>query len=58
VFGSSGDLAPTEPWVLRYADHSVLFVTEQAGTTSAQDYPAVAVGVAPATFSLGPPDPP
>ena len=58
VFGTSGSLLPTEPCVLRYPGFTLLFVTQLAGSTSALQYPAVAVGVAPATVGLPPPDPP
>ncbi len=58
VFGTSGSLQPTEPCVMRYPDFTLLFVTELAGSTSAQSYPAVAIGVAPATVGLPAPDPP
>jgi hypothetical protein len=52
VFGSAGQLAPTEPCVLRYPEFSLLFATARAGTTTALAYPAVAVGVAPAGVRL------
>ncbi len=52
VFGTLGSLSPTEPCVVRFDGFSLLFVTERAGKTSVLDYPAVAVGVAPATVSL------
>jgi hypothetical protein len=58
VFGTTGSLEPTEPWVMRYPDFSLLFVTQKAGTTDSLDYPAVAIGVAPADISLPAPDPP
>jgi hypothetical protein len=54
VFGSA-KLAPTEPFVVRFDGFTLLFVTEKAGLTSALDYPAVAVGVAPANIGLPPP---
>jgi len=57
VFGTTGSLEPTEPWVMRYPDFSLLFVTQKAGTTESLDYPAVAIGVAPADITLPPPDP-
>jgi hypothetical protein len=58
VYGSNGSLNPTEPCVLAYPGFSLLFVTELEGDSSSGDYPAVAVGVAPATASLPPPNPP
>ena len=58
VFGSTGALEPSEPCVLRYPSFSLLFATAKAGTSVAQSYPAVAVGVAPATVKLPAPDPP
>lgn len=54
VFGRGADLEPTEPSVLRFAEFSLIFVTEQAGKSKALAYPAVAVGVAPATFGALP----
>ena len=58
VFGGNGELLPDEPCVIRFADFTLLFATELAGTSATQRYPAVAAGVAPATASLPPPDPP
>ncbi len=58
VFGSTGSLAPSEPVVVRHEGFTLLFVTQRAGSTQALDYPAVAVGVAPADAVLPPPDPP
>lgn len=49
-----GSDAPRDPFVVRKEGHSLLFVTQASGTGS--DYPAVAVGVAPATVSLLPPE--
>jgi len=43
---------PHSPWVLRFNDLALLFVTQQAGVTDALEYPAVAVAVAPPTVSL------
>ncbi|MBW2455299.1 MAG: hypothetical protein JRI68_12345 [Deltaproteobacteria bacterium] len=57
VFGSTGSLEPTEPWVMRYPDFTLLFVTEKAGSTESLDFPAVAIGVAPADITLPAPDP-
>jgi hypothetical protein len=54
VFGSA-KLAPNEPCVVRFAGFALLYVTQKAGLTSALDYPAVAVGVAPADVALPPP---
>jgi hypothetical protein len=51
-------LSPTEPWVLRYDGFTLLFATQEAGSTAALAYPAVAVGVAPADSTLPPPNPP
>jgi len=58
VFGSANALGPREPCLLRYATYTLLFATQQAGTTSALDFPAVAVGVAPAAVGLPSPVPP
>ncbi|MBI4701906.1 MAG: hypothetical protein HY744_12270 [Deltaproteobacteria bacterium] len=58
VFGMDGRLGPTEPCVLRYPGFALLFATERAGKSEAQNYPAVAAGVAPATVTLPPPEPP
>lgn len=58
VFGSGGSLGPTQPCVLRYPEHTLLFATQLAGISSAQQYPAVAIGVAPATIALPAPEPP
>ncbi len=58
VFGGANDLGPREPSVLSFPGFILLYATQRAGTTSAQDYPAVAVGVAPATLRLPPPSPP
>ena len=52
VFGTSGSLEPTEPCVVRHDGFSLLFASARRGTSAAQDYPAVAVGVAPATVTL------
>jgi hypothetical protein len=52
VFGSADDLDPREPWVMRFADFTLLYATQRAGSTSALDFPAVAVGVAPADLTL------
>ncbi|RLB57647.1 MAG: hypothetical protein DRI90_17765 [Deltaproteobacteria bacterium] len=57
VFGTTGSLEPTEPWVMVYPGFSLLFVTEKAGSTESLAYPAVAIGVAPADITLSPPDP-
>lgn len=58
VFGGTGSLAPTEPVVVPFDGFKLLFVTQKAGSTEALDYPAIAVGVAPADAVLPPPDPP
>lgn len=58
VFGSGGNLAPHEPCVFVTPNFTLLFATERAGKGSLEDYPAVAAGVAPATATLPPPDPP
>jgi len=52
VFGTSGEFDPGEPMLMRYDDFTLLFVTQRAGSTTALDYPAVAIGVAPATATL------
>lgn len=57
VFGFGSELAPTEPNVVRFADFSLLFVTQRAGKSAAQAYPGVAVGVAPAALGLPAPNP-
>jgi hypothetical protein len=66
-FGASGPLVravapalstsrrPRDPAVLSYGDVSLLYFTRQAGTSTAQDYPALALAVAPATLVLPPP---
>ncbi|MBI4957476.1 MAG: hypothetical protein HY908_36045 [Myxococcales bacterium] len=56
VFGSDGDLDPTEPCIVRFASFAFLYATERAGSAASQDFPAVAVGVAPATVTLPPPE--
>jgi hypothetical protein len=43
---------PRSPWVVRFNELALLFVTQQAGVTDALDYPAIAVAVAPPTASL------
>lgn len=55
VFGTSGSLGPSEPWIVRHETWALLFATQRAGSTESQDYPAVAAGVAPATAVLPPP---
>jgi hypothetical protein len=54
VYGSSTSLGPHEPWVLRFGDYTLLFATQLVGTSDAEQYPAVALGVAPANISLAP----
>lgn len=55
VFGTTGSLGPSEPWVISHESFALLFVSQRAGRTESQDYPAVAAGVAPATAILPPP---
>jgi hypothetical protein len=57
VFGSADDIDPREPWVIRFGDFTLLYATQLAGSSSALDYPAVAIGVAPADRDLGAPNP-
>lgn len=52
VFGSGSSLGPGEPCVLSGENISLLFVTQRAGRTDSKNYPAVAVGVAPADATL------
>ncbi|MCC6558423.1 MAG: hypothetical protein IT372_36245 [Polyangiaceae bacterium] len=58
VFGAASTLGPRSPCVVVYPDLSLLFATQRAGKSDAQDYPAVVAGVAPADAHLPPPDPP
>ena len=58
VFGTSGSLSPRDPCVLDYGDFALLFITQRAARSAAKDYPAVAIGVAPAQAMLPPPNPP
>ena len=46
-----------EPWVMRYPSFTLIFATQRAGNSEALNYPAVAIGVAPATIALPPPEP-
>jgi hypothetical protein len=55
VFGTTKPLEPREPCVLVFKDFSLLYATEKSSTTS--EDPVIAVGVAPATAMLPPPDP-
>lgn len=57
VFGTGESLAPTEPCVVEHGAFALLFATERAGKTKAKQYPAVAVGVAPALVALPAPSP-
>lgn len=55
VFGAANDLGPREPWVVVWSGFALLFATQEV--SAAQDRPAVAAGVAPATATLPPPSP-
>jgi hypothetical protein len=55
VYGTSKPLGAREPCVVVFAGFTLLYATEQ--TTSGDKHAAVAVGVAPATAVLPPPDP-
>lgn len=55
VFGSGGTRGPDEPWVVRLNGFTLLFATQRAGTSDNEQFPAVAVGVAPADIVLPPP---
>ncbi len=57
VFGSGSSLGPREPCVLVRGTYALLFATQRAGRANSADYPAVAVGVAPADAALPPPEP-
>jgi hypothetical protein len=57
VYGTGNSLGPSEPCVVRFAGFTLLFATERAGVNSTQNYPAVAVGVAPALVTLPAPVP-
>ncbi len=48
----SGPRGPHAPAVLPRASLTLLFVTQRAGSSDSQDYPAIAAGVAPATVDL------
>jgi hypothetical protein len=54
VFGVGEKLQPREPCVVAGDGYSWLFVTQRAGKTKSMQYPAVAVGVAPALAELPP----
>jgi hypothetical protein len=56
VFGTTGALDPREPCVVAFPSVALLYVTE-ASSTSRFANPAIAVGVAPATAILPPPNP-
>jgi hypothetical protein len=68
-FGDSGPLEraalpalstprrPRDPALLPLGEVSLLYFTQQAGSGAAQDYPALALAVAPATFVLPSPEP-
>ena len=49
--------AGSEPWVMRYPSFTLIFATQRAGNSEALNYPAVAIGVAPATIELPPLEP-
>ncbi len=55
VYGTSTTLDPREPCVVAFTGFTLLYATEK--TTSGDMHAAIAVGVAPATVTLGPPDP-
>jgi hypothetical protein len=54
VFGVGDKLQPREPCVVAGDGYAWLFVTQRAGKTKSMQYPAVAVGVAPALAALPP----
>ncbi len=51
----TGPRGPREPAVLPRSGHTLLFVTQRAGSGDSQDFPAIALGVAPATLRLSAP---
>lgn len=55
VFGADKSLGPREPCALVYEGFSLLFATQRSSLSA--ETPAVAVGAAPATASLPPPNP-
>jgi hypothetical protein len=55
VFGTTGMLDPREPCVVAFSGFTLLYATESS--SSSDTHPAIAVGVAPATVVLPPPDP-
>jgi hypothetical protein len=57
VFGALGGLGPGEPCVLRFDGFTLLYATQRASSAAGQPHPAVAIGVAPATVTLPPPEP-
>jgi len=57
VFGTTDTLGAREPWVTVHDGFTLLFATQRAGRSEAQDHPAIAAGVAPAQLTLPPPDP-
>jgi hypothetical protein len=57
VWGIGSKLEPREPCIVPFSRFSLLYVTQKAGSTEALDYPAIAVGLAPATTFLPPPNP-
>jgi hypothetical protein len=58
VFGTGTNLLPREPCVVSFPAVTFLYATQLSGSTaSSSSTPAVAVGVAPATVVLPPPDP-
>src|SRR5262249_8840893 len=55
VFGTSKPLGPREPCVVAFDRFVLRYATEASSTTDS--HPAVAVGVAPGTAVLPPPNP-
>lgn len=51
----TGPRGPEAPAVLPRAGHTLLFVTQRAGASDSQNFPAIAAGVAPATIELSKP---
>jgi hypothetical protein len=57
VFGTGDRFAPRAPCVALHDGFSLLFATQRKGRGDAEDFPAVAAGVAPATAVLPAPAP-
>lgn len=49
----SGIRSPGSPWVISSPVLSLMYVTQKAGSTSALDFPAIALTLAPSTAKLG-----